>query len=478
MQRWIFLTLAVALLACGDDDDGSGGDGGTGGDAGTGDDGATGGDDGSDDTSGNDGTDGTGGDDGTDGTDDGGTGPSAVCGNGEIEGNEECDDGNTVNDDECTNDCAANADQDIWTDIHEGGAGSDDVAYGIASDSEGNVLVAGYVEEADTNADIWVRKYDPDGTEIWTVTHDGGISADDRAFDITVAADDGPVVVGRTQMAEGNADIWVRKLDGDGAEVWTQTYDDPAGGDDQANGVAIDGDGNILVAGQIRVDVGNNDIWIRKYDSAGTEQWTQTYDGPANGSDDGRAVAVDSAGNVIVAGYESVEGQGDDMWIRKYDASGAEVWTHQYQGASGAEDRASGVAVDSSDGIVVIGHTRVGPGRNVWLRRLDADNNIVVTYTYNGPAAQDDQGHAVVLDAEDTAIMTGYRGVAEDDRDIWVRTLDTNNVVGWTQSFAGAAALQDEGHAVALDPDGNILVAGEITQSGSRSDIFVAKLAP
>jgi uncharacterized delta-60 repeat protein len=279
-------------------------------------------------------------------------------------------------------------------------------------------------------------------------------------------------------MSEGNADVWVRKLDTAGAEVWTQTYDDPAGGDDQANGVAIDGDGNILVAGQIRVDVGNNDIWVRKYDSSGAEQWTQTHDGPANGSDDGRAVAADSAGNVIVAGYESVEGQGDDMWIRKYDASGSEVWTHPYQGASGAEDRASGVAVDSSDGVVVIGHTRVGPGRNVWMRRLDADGEIVVTYTYNGPAAQDDEGHAVTLDAEDTAIMTGYRGVAEDDRDIWVRTLDTNNVVGWTQSFAGAAATQDEGHAVALDPDGNILVAGEITESGSRSDIFVAKLSP
>jgi hypothetical protein len=242
--------------------------------------------------------------------------------------------------------------------------------------------------------------------------------------------------------------------------------------------VAIDGDGNILVVGQIRVDVGNNDIWVRKYDSAGAEQWTQTHDGPANGSDDGRAVAVDSAGNVIAAGYESVEGQGDDMWIRKYDTSGSEVWTHPYQGASGAEDRSSGVAVDSSDGVVVIGHTRVGPGRNVWMRRLDADGDIVVTYTYNGPAAQDDEGHAVVLDGADTAVMTGYRGVAADDRDIWVRTLDTSNVVGWTQSFAGAAALQDEGHAVALDPDGNILVAGEITESGSRSDIFVAKLAP
>jgi uncharacterized delta-60 repeat protein len=478
MRRWIFLTLAVALSACGSDDDGSGGDGGTNGDGITGDDG-TGGGDGTGGTGGDDGTGGTGGDDGTGGTDDGGTGPSAVCGDGVIEGNEECDDGNTVNDDECTNDCAANADKDLWTQTHEGGAGSDDAAYGIASDSAGNVLVAGYVEETDTNADIWVRKYDPDGTEIWTVTHDGGISADDRAFDIAVGADDGPVVVGRTQMAEGNADVWVHMLDASGVEVWTQTFDDPAGGDDQANGVAIDGDGNILVVGQIRVDVGNNDIWVRKYDAAGTEQWTQTHDGPANGSDEARAVAADSSGNVIVAGYESVADEGDDMWIRKYDPSGTEVWTHSYAGASHAEDRASGVAVDSSDGVVFVGHSRVGAGgHNVLMQRLDADSTVTVTYTYNGPAAQDDQAHAVVLDAEDTAILVGYRGVAEDDRDIWVRTVDTNNVVGWTQSFAGAAASHDEGHAVALDPDGNILVAGEITESGNRSDVFVAKLSP
>jgi len=51
-------------------------------------------------------------------------------------------------------------------------------------------------------------------------------------------------------------------------------------------------------------------------------------------------------------------------------------------------------------------------------------------------------------------------------------------VFGGDLSCAGQERVSLQGHAVALDPDGNILVAGEITQSGSRSDIFVAKLAP
>jgi uncharacterized delta-60 repeat protein len=353
-----------------------------------------------------------------------------------------------------------------------------DAAHGITSDSASNVLVAGYAEETDTKVDIWIRKYDPDGNEVWTVTHDGGVSGDDRAFGIAMATDDGPVVVGRAQMAASNSDVWVRKLDADGAEVWTQTFDDPGGGQDQANGVAIDGADNVLVVGQVRVAAGDNDIWVRKYDASGAEQWTQTHDGPANGSDDGRAVAADSEGNVIVAGYVSDPDDNDDIWVRKYDTGGSEVWTHTYSGLTHWVDQASGVAVDSSDGVVVVGHTRVNDTHNVWMRRLDADGNVVVTYTYNGPAAGDDEARAVALDAADTAVLVGFRGIADHDDDIWIRTVDALNVVGWTQSFAGAAALHDSAHAVALDPDGNILVAGEIRDTGDTGDIFVAKLAP
>ena len=107
--------------------------------------------------------------------------------------------------------------------------------------------------------------------------------------------------------------------------------------------------------------------WIRQFGSAG----------PATDF----AGAVDGDGNVYVAGQTSGEfpgqisaGIGGDAFIRKYDALGTEVWTRQF--GSPVSDFARGVAVDAS-GVYVVGHTfgalpgQVNAGeRDAFVRKL------------------------------------------------------------------------------------------------------------
>ena len=71
-----------------------------------------------------------------------------------------------------------------------------------------------------------------------------------------------------------------------------------------------------------RAATGEGDnIWVRKYDTDGDELWTRTYNGPANDLDAGNGIAVDGSGNVHVIGFTTVTGQGNNIWVRKYEGA-------------------------------------------------------------------------------------------------------------------------------------------------------------
>ena len=52
--------------------------------------------------------------------------------------------------------------------------------------------------------------------------------------------------------------------------------------------------------------------------------WVVTYNGPANASDFGHSIAVDSPGNVYVTGWSI--GTGWDYATIKYNKSGTQQW--------------------------------------------------------------------------------------------------------------------------------------------------------
>ena len=127
------------------------------------------------------------------------------------------------------------------------------------------------------------------------------------------------IVVGYHTTAAVGRDVWVRKYDAGGGEQWTQTYNAPQDGGDTGRAVAVDGDDAIVVAGSIYRGAQSDNIWVRKYDADGNEQWTSTYNSDGFGSDVANAVATDPAGNVAVGGFETRTdlGQVRNTWARR-----------------------------------------------------------------------------------------------------------------------------------------------------------------
>jgi len=78
--------------------------------------------------------------------------------------------------------------------------------------------------------------------------------------------------------------------------------------------------------------------------------------GEAAMNDFGYAVAVDSAGNIIVTGTTESFGAGlDDVFVTKYSPSKVQLWSVTWGG--GGSDQGYSVAVDPTDNIMVAGQT-------------------------------------------------------------------------------------------------------------------------
>ncbi len=221
-----------------------------------------------------------------------------------------------------------------------------------------------YVRKYDSAGnELWTRQFgSPDSDYPLSVSVDssGGVY---------VAGTTRGALPGQTSL--GGFDAFVRKYDGAGTEVWTRQIGSAEG--DGADSVSVDSSGGVYVAGYIsgalpgQAFLGGADAFVRKYDSAGIEVWTRQFGSPE--SDLANSVSVDGSGNVYVAGDTRgvLPGQtylgSSDAFVRKYDSAGIEVWTQQFGTAE--LDNASSVSVDSSSGgVYVAGQVRAAlPGQ-------------------------------------------------------------------------------------------------------------------
>jgi len=108
---------------------------------------------------------------------------------------------------------------------------------------------------------------------------------------------------------------------------------------DYANGVVTDSSGNVYVTGGTYGGLdgnnraGNTDLFVVKYNSSGTKQWTKQLGTESN--DFAIGVSTDSSGNVYVAGgtYGGLDGNTsagvNDLFVVKYNSSGTKQWTNQ-----------------------------------------------------------------------------------------------------------------------------------------------------
>ena len=250
---------------------------------------------------------------------------------------------------------------EVWT--REFGTGHTDEVLALTSGAAGVYAAGDTTVTAPPYDDAFVATFGTGGKNGWS--RGFGTAAVDRATAIAVNAS-GVYVAGATQgtlrglTGAGDSDGFLRKYDLDGTEVWTRQFGTSES--DEILSMAIDASGLYLagtttgtMAGQTRA--GSVDAFVRKYDFNGEVVWTRQF-GTAK-YDDVLGIAV-SARGVYVAGnttgaWPGHVNAGDyDVFVRKFDLKGGAVWTQQFGGS--AHEELLSIAVDAS-GVYAAGVT-------------------------------------------------------------------------------------------------------------------------
>ncbi|MCB0577756.1 MAG: hypothetical protein KDD10_00400, partial [Phaeodactylibacter sp.] len=425
-----------------------------------------------------------------------------------------------------------------------------DRGQGVAVDGSDNVLVtgtfqgtvdfdpgAGTVNYTSAGWDGYLAKYSPAGTYLWAFPL-GGTSSDD-GNGIAVDGSDNVLVTGRfvntvdfdpaSGLADltsaGSGDIFLAKYDDSGAYLWAISMGGASS--DQGNGIVVDGSGNALVMGTFRIaadfDPGpgdatlsifendnNDDVFIAKYNAMGAYQWAGQIGFYSTSPKfiETNSVAADALHNSYITGYlrggtadfdpgpgtVSLSATGDDIFVAKYDASGAYQWAFKLGGNS--SERGRGIAVDGLGNVLVTGGfsgtVDFDPGPNTFsLTSIGLNDAFIAKYDASGAyqwainmggANVGVDGYGIAVDGSNNVLVTGsFTGTVDFDpgpgvvnltsagiSDIFVAKYNPSGNLQWATKTGGAD--NDQGFAIALNSSGEVLVAGR-----SANESFVAK---
>ena len=349
---------------------------------------------------------------------------------------------------------------------------------GVATDAAGNVIVIGTTAGSASfggptltsagSQDVYVVKLDASGAHQWSKLF--GDAADQVGYGIAVTSSGDIAIAGTyggtidlgsgAMTSKGFGSAFVARLDGKGNPQWSHSYGET--GTTVAIGVTFDPAGDVLWTGQgsgaidlgqgITPGMGGQDVLVAKLSTTGSPQWGKRYGDPSDQF--GHGIATDKAGNVVVVGgfAGSINFGGSSFnagttrngFAVKIDATGEHLWSRAYGDSAGIQ-YLNGVAIDHLGYAIVVGG---------FAGSLDAGNGTTLT------SAGSDDVVAIKLDAAGSTSWAHRYGDS-------------------AEQFAYAVAVDSTGSVVlcgsvmgAIDLGG-----GALTSAGGR-DAWVAKLAP
>ena len=367
----------------------------------------------------------------------------------------------------------------LWTNRYNGPGNFNDFARAMAVDASGNVIVTGWSDGGESAYDFATIKYSSAGIPLWTNRYSGWARGQDYARAVAVDAGGNVAVTGSSDDG-GGLDYATIKYSSAGVALWTNRYGGLENYHDMATALAVDRGGNVIVTGS-SYNGANDDYVTVKYSSSGVPLWTNRENGPANGMDAARGVAVDASGNVVVTGAVAARHGRLDYATIKYSSAGVLLWINHYNGPGNGDDMPCTLAVDASGDVLVTGYsaaTNVFPGDEAYTTiKYSSTGAPLWTNRYHGPGKGEDHANGVGVDARGNVYVTGC-STGGGSRDYATIKYSSAGLPLWTNRYNGPGNGPDAARALAVDVSGNVYVTGPSTGIGGGFDYATIKYAP
>lgn len=278
-------------------------------------------------------------------------------------------------------------------------------------------------------------------------------------------------------------DAMIVKFSPSEVRLWATFY----GGDaeDWAYSVVTDASNNIFVTGETVSPTfptynagtyyqgsltGDEDVFVLKFNSAGTRLWATFYGG--DNKEGGRGITVDASGNIFVTGYtkssdfpklnagtfyQATMSGVQDAFILKFSNTGTRIWATYYGGT--AFDIGNSIVCDAGNNIFVTGTTKstnfpilnagtfyqstmAGDTDLYVLKFTNTGTRLWATY-YGGTDA--DYGNSIITDANDNIYVGGWTSSSD---------FPTQDIGGYFQASLGGLS---DAHILKFDNSGNRL---------------------
>jgi len=330
-----------------------------------------------------------------------------------------------------------------------------DGATALAVDHSGGVIVTGYLGGPTSEYGAWQTiKYSAAGESLWATTWQSGVEC--RPTAIAVDTTGNSYLTGKAG-SQNYFDFAGVKLDPSGNQVWSFVYD--GGDNDGANAVAVDGQGNTYLTGYTIRGGNYGDLMTWKLGVGGESLWANVYAGPAGRHDVGTSIAVDGTGNVIVAGFSNDASNRSDYLTIKHAPNGDTVWTRRYNGPGDLQDYVAGLALDDAGNAYVTGFSYADEDHyNYATIKYGSDGTERWVARYAGITGRA-VAAAIVMDADANVYVTGSSADSSGGWDVVTVKYDSAGNQRWVERY-DRPSTYDEAYVIALGPDSSVFVGG------------------
>ena len=363
----------------------------------------------------------------------------------------------------------------------------------------------------------WVNQIGSNGSD-----HAGSITTDENGniyvtgyFRETVDFDPGPATLNLT--SNGDADIFIQKLDPDGNLNWVKQMVGTDAGypkqiiTDEIGNVytignffgTVDFDPGIGVMNLTSIGVSNDiaNVFVQKLDTNGDLIWVKQFGGII--FNEGQSITIDTAENVYTTGH--FEGTVDfdpgvgitnftsfgdtDIFVQKLDVNGDFLWAKQIGGAN--LDYGTSITIDNNiDNIYTVGYFEgtvdFEPGTNptyltsngnadIFIQKLNTNGELIWLKQIGG--LDYDYCHMIVNDGNGNICLTGNFGNTVDFdpntgttnlssngyQDVFIQKLDDDGNLLWVKQIGGIG--YEFGGSIATDLVGSVYSTGSFRKT-------------